>query len=262
MEDQTDVVEEIQQSDVDSVAGENSVMPAEKEGESPQGEQTPEKVEEVSPEIVGLRQARDDNAAKLREASTNLDRITQENAQLRNITQQLVNKQPVDEFQDDPDEPLTRGEWQKLEKEREAKRAKELQEKNVRVQEEKVIKSANRARKNYAKEDFTYDMALDYAEKHPDKIPMIPITMTEDPAQTLYDLVLIQPENKDKFIKTAQANAVKKTVETINENLNQAGTLSDTGGGDRTLDEIKKYEQMSYAEIIAEADAIIKQRNQ
>jgi hypothetical protein len=146
----------------------------------------------------------------------------------------------VQENQIDPNEPITMGQVQEIL--RQQKEQVELETRKSLIQ-----KSVSDVRAKYANEEFSYDDALEWANKNLPQGTGGYIAMVDDnPAQTLYDLVLTKnPDLRKKQNEAVQKDAVNKTVQAINRHTNAPRTLSNATGTDKTLDNIKAIETMS-----------------
>ncbi len=245
-ENQNPVVNE----DALTASGESETPPVEDTGTA---EKTAGKTEPSESEKVIIK-IREDERAKTKAAREEARLAKEEAARALRIAEEAVaRREPqVKQEEYDPDEPMTRGEWEKLEREKKAKEAqKEL--------EDKVSKSVQRAKEKYKNSEFNYDKAIEYAAKNFSQNRFLAIFQSEDPAEELYNLVLIQPDIKTQYLESVQKEAVKETVATLNKHLNQTGTLTKAGSSS-TIDEVKKWDQMSYKDILKEQEKVIASR--
>jgi len=238
-------------------SGESETQPAEGNEGAETVEQTTDKVEpkKISESDEIIRKIREDERGKTKAAREEARQAREAADKALRLAEQLSQQRQPQQAQEevDPDMPLTRREWEQIEHKKE-------QERFRKEQESRIVQSAKKAKDKYSKTDFTYEEALEYAQNNFSQGRMMAILQAEDPAEELYNLVSIQPDVKPRIVEGVQKETVKKTVETLNKHLNQTGTLSKAGGSDRAIDEIKKWEQMSYADILKEQDKIIASR--
>jgi len=181
--------------------------------------------------------------------------------QINELRQPKVEQQP----QFDPEEPITVKQAQEM--------LAQYQERNrVQAQQERIAKSADDTRAKYKEADFTYDDALVWAsgydnlgnrvgEPHLSPGALGAVLTDPNPAQTLYDLVLLKNTDlRKKQDQNIQTETVKKTAEVINRHLNQPSTLTNVGGSNRVLDQVKKWETMTNEEFEAEVQKTLNQR--
>ena len=192
-----------------------------------------------------LAKARDDNAEKLRQERERSIRLEAELNALKN--------KPEPEPEYDPDMPMTYGEYQALEKKREERERKTQADKQTQEFQIRVKKSVDQTRTKYKDSEYNYDWALNYALEHFPEDDIRGIMAMSNPAQRLYDLVMLQDENRDKI----NSGAIKNTLNQINKNLNSPGTLSEVGGSNRTIDQIKQYDKLSGRDFVSKMDEII-----
>jgi hypothetical protein len=220
-------------ADQPSTTGEvNSTMPVDKEPQTPDPKDA---------EIAALRKARDANAAKARKANEELI-----------YAKGLIDAQKKEEVEQYDDDLLTREQFRsELEKLR--------HEQQQQQQLERVNNSVDKATKKYANSALTYEDVVEWASANYTPEQMAPILAQKDPAQTLYNIVSAEPENRNKIDSKLKKEAVQKTVDIINEHQNQPGTLSSAGGGNRVLDKIKEWDQMSTSDFVAMTDKIMRE---
>lgn len=206
-----------------------------------QTEGQPEKPQLTEKEKA-LIAARDDNARKLR--------FEQERAQ--RLEAELMSLKTVEEEPEeiDPDMPLTYGDLKRLEEKRQQAEAKKREQTQQVELQKKVYSSAIKTRDRYKDSEFTYDQAYQYAMDNFSQEDLNAVYLMSNPAQKLYDLVMVATGNKDQKV-------VKDTIDTIKKNLESPGTLSKTGGANSTMDTIKQADKLSGQDFIAEMDKII-----
>jgi hypothetical protein len=242
MEDQTG---EIQNTDENLSPSDNG---SEEIVDAGQPEEKPEK-DTLSDKEKALIKARDDKAERARQAE---ERAIRAEEKARLLEEQLTSKpEPEEEF--DPDMPLTFADLKRIEAEKEQKRQAEAQKKQTADFQKRVLSSVETAREKYKDSVHTYDWALEHARKNWSEEDLNAIALMKDPAQKLYDLVMLDTGNVGK-------ESVKDTLETINKNLNSAGTLSETGGANKTLDSLKQIDKMPSKDFIEKMDEIIRTR--
>jgi hypothetical protein len=206
-----------------------------------QPEVEPEKPQ-LSEKEKALIAARDDNARKLRMEQDRAARLEAELQSLRTV------EEPEPEI--DEDMPITFGELKRLEAKKQQAELKKREQAQQTELQKKVYTSAVKTRDQYKDSEFTYDWAYQYAMENFPQEDINAIYLMSNPAQYLYDLVMIKTGNKDKKV-------VKDTIDTIQKNLKSPGTLSKTGGANSTMDTIKQVDKMSGQDFIAEMDRII-----
>lgn len=214
-----------------------------------QPEKPPEEGKPKKPELSetekALIKARDENARKAREAEDKFLRLQE----------QVLAQRPVEREEEiDPDMPMTVGDYNKLEEKRVANERKRQQETQVKQAEDRVKQSVAKVRSKYSDSEYNYDWALEYAQTHFSQEDLNAIALMSNPAQKLYDFVMLQDENRDKVNRS---EIVKETVDTISKNLNSPGTLSETGGANKVMDELKQFDKLSGREYVEKMDAII-----
>jgi hypothetical protein len=220
----------------------------EKEQEETSQETIPEKIAEkpavTKDEKEGLIQARKAEAAKRREAQQEAAVERGRREQLEKMIEKFNQPQ---EQQFDPNEPITIGQAQEMLR-------KQREEESISRQQSQVIESVNRTRDKYKDSEFTYDDAYEWAMSG--NIPKAMMgAVLADPSnagQLLYDLVQLRhPDLRKNQTETIQTEAVKKTTEAINRHINTPRTLSNATGTDKSLDNIKAIESMSYNDFQA-----------
>jgi hypothetical protein len=205
---------------------------------------------ELTDKERALIKARDDKARKAREAE---DRAIRAEERARMLEEQLKPKHEEPEEEFDEFTPLTYGDLKKMREKEERQRQAEQRKRQEQDFQAKLVSSANKAKKAYKDSDFTYEDALQYAVDNFSENKIRAISMMDDPGQELYDAVLYATgRHKEK--------AVQEAAKTIQNNLNQAGTLSSKGGANKILDTIKKMDEMSGPDFIAQMDEIIKSK--
>jgi hypothetical protein len=218
------------------------------------GEQTPEVEKKIPNHDEIIRKIREDERGKTKAAREDARQAREAADKALRIVEQLTTK-PQQQEEYDPDMPMTRGEWERLDRQ---KKERDKQERQGLL----VKETAAKAKADYKDAPLSWDEAIQYArDNFSEEQLLAALSDKKNPAQTLYNLVAIQPEFKARLTEGVQKETVKNTVATLNKHLNQAGTLSKSGSSNSTIDEVKRWDDMSYADILKEQEKIIASRS-
>jgi len=144
------------------------------------------------------------------------------------------------------DDILTVGQFKKQEQ-------KLQEELDQRLQTQNIQMSAERAKAKYS----DYDNALDYFNKYATPIQKQIVVASSDPAEEAYRFGSTRPEYQAQQQQQTATQAAKQTVDTINQHVNQAQTLSNTGGGGRSpLDEVSRIAALEGDKLEAEIQKV------
>lgn len=206
---------------------------------------------EIPDEVSGLRQARDANAEKARKAA-------EEAAYWRGVVEANFSRKAEESEEDyDPEEPVTRADFERMRQQDTLKQQQALRDQQINA-------SFIAAREKYKNDSIlTFEQAEAKARDllasgQWTKGTLDAMGGTPNPAETLRNMVMAQTDILQKVQTTAKKQAVEQTVESLNRNTNQAGTLSDAPGGNRVVSEAKRWQDMPTDELLAEADRVMR----
>ncbi|MCP4614427.1 MAG: hypothetical protein GY845_37570, partial [Planctomycetes bacterium] len=149
---------------------------------------------------------------------------------------------PADQFEGrDPYETVTVEDLRQFKEDHQKTLEQERMYQDQYQRKQRIDSSIDRAKGSYADFDEMYE----YAKKVYTPEELGAIGATKDPGDLVYRMVKARPEIQAKESTTQKATTVEKTVAAINERMNSSGTLSDVGGSDRLLDQVKKWDQMN-----------------
>lgn len=242
MDEQTGVAEQ-GVADLTPESGVEATSPVAGQETAPESQQETVPVEQTTERVdpqEGIRQALEAERNRRQAAEFEAMRYKQL------IAQQQVQPQPDPLASRDPDDVVTVAEMRDLIQQVEQQQKQSFQDQNIQM-------SVNRAKEKYRGSALSYDDAVKIANEKFEPSMINAILSSNDPAETLYQLVTAQPEYKAQQAEAIKSQAIQSTVDTVTRHTNQPSTLSGVGGGANTeMDEAKRYATMTDEEFEAE----------
>jgi hypothetical protein len=164
------------------------------------------------------------------------------------LAQMEAAQQPAEQ-RDDYD-PITYGEFKQLTAKQQAQMAHQMQLQTIN-------QSRERAKMKYQNADLSFDDAYEIFRTSSDitDTQRQNVTLSADPGEEMYQLVLL------KQAKTGTVKQAKDVADKMNQNVNQAKTLSDASKADsKTLNKLKELQKMTPKEISQRLDEIARQK--